>query len=128
MDPILVGTVAGKALEAIADLIPTPEKRAMAEVRLLQATQAVMVEEARSRDRWTSRARPGFLYVMYLMILASIPMGGLYAFSPATALAISSGVQQWLAAIPEPMWWLFGAGYLGYTGSRGMEKLKGAAK
>lgn len=128
MDPILVGTVAGKALEAIADLIPTPEKRAMAEVRLLQATQAVMVEEARSRDRWTSRARPGFLYVMYLMILASIPMGGLYAFSPATALAISSGVQQWLAAIPEPMWWLFGAGYLGYTGSRGLEKFKGVSK
>jgi len=27
-----------------------------------------------------------------------------------------------LGAIPENLWWLFGAGYLGYTGARSFDK------
>jgi hypothetical protein len=30
-----------------------------------------------------------------------------------------------LMAIPESLWWLFGAGYLGYTGARSLDKWHG---
>ena len=79
---------------------------------------SAILAEANSDDPWTSRARPSFLYVVYLMILASIPMGFLTAFNPEVALAVTNGMKDWLAAIPESMWTLFGAGYLGYTGAR----------
>ena len=90
----------------------------------LEKRYAAIVAEANSQDPWTSRARPSFMYVMYLMILASIPMGFLFAFRPEVAMAVTAGVKGWLAAIPEEMWWLFGAGYLGYTGSRTFEKVR----
>ncbi len=73
-------------------------------------------------------ARPSFLYVCYVMILASIPMGVVWSFAPATAAGIATGLQRWLAAIPDPMWQLFTVGYLGYTGGRSWEKIKGASK
>ena len=83
-----------------------------------------MLAEAKSRDPWTSRARPSFLYVIYLMILAAIPMGIVYAVNPTFAQNITTGVEAWLQAIPESLWWLFGAGYLGYTGAREFGKKK----
>ena len=94
------------------------------EFKELDARFAAIVAEANSNDPWTSRARPSFMYVMYLMILAAIPMGFLFAFRPDVAMAVTAGVKGWLQAIPEEMWWLFGAGYLGYTGSRTFEKVK----
>tara|TARA_B100000085_G_C18392819_1_gene451183 strand:+ start:63 stop:236 length:174 start_codon:yes stop_codon:yes gene_type:complete len=53
-------------------------------------------------------------------------MGVLFAFEPEVAQAVIMGVQGWLQAIPEPMWALFGAGYLGYTGARSFDKRKQA--
>lgn len=94
------------------------------EFKELEARYSAIVAEAQSADPWTSRSRPSFMYVMYLMILASIPMGFLFAFRPEVAMAVTAGVKNWLAALPEEMWWLFGAGYLGYTGSRTFEKVK----
>ncbi len=29
------------------------------------------------------------------------------------------------AEMPESLWWLFGAGYLGYTGARSFDKWRG---
>jgi hypothetical protein len=89
---------------------------------------SVMVAEASSQDKWTSRARPSFLYIMYIMILTSIPMGIIYAINPAVAGNITVGVKAWLASIPESMWALMGAGYLGYAASRSYDKKNGAAK
>lgn len=86
------------------------------------ARVSVMVAEAQSQDRWTSRARPAFLYVMYIMILAAVPMGVVYAINPTVAGNITIGVKAWLAAIPESMWALMGAGYLGYVGARSYDK------
>jgi len=40
-------------------------------------------------------------------------------------VAAAAGMVAWLAAIPEEMWWLFGAGYLGYAGLRTWDKTKG---
>lgn len=45
------------------------------EMQMVEARLSAIVAEANSADPWTSRARPGFLYVMYAMILFAIPMG-----------------------------------------------------
>ncbi len=39
------------------------------ELQLLETRLSAIVAEAESKDPWTSRARPSFLYVMYVMIL-----------------------------------------------------------
>ncbi|WP_294234239.1 3TM-type holin [uncultured Sphingomonas sp.] len=69
-------------------------------------------------DVWTRRARPSFLYVMYALLLWSIPMGVLAGWRPAMAAAMIRGMGSYLAAIPEPLYALFGTGYLGYTAAR----------
>ena len=61
---------------------------------------------------------------MYMMILAAIPMGFLFAFAPDTASAVTDGVGRWLNALPDELWYLFGTGYLGYTGARTFDKFK----
>lgn len=123
-------------LKLIDKVIPDPEAKAEAQIKLLQAQQqgeleevktqlSAIISESQSSDPWTSRARPSFMYVMYLMILFGIPMGVLSVFSPDAATKLTIGVQAWLSAIPEELWWLFGCGYLGYSTNRTFEKLKG---
>lgn len=96
-------------------------------LRTLQAQLSAILAEARSSDKWTSRARPGFLYVVYIFILAAIPMGFLSAWDPDMAIAVTHGVKSWLDAIPDSMWGLFGVGYLGYAGVRSWDKKNGVA-
>ncbi|MFN3468674.1 MAG: holin family protein, partial [Novosphingobium sp.] len=43
------------------------------ELELLRTRMSAIVTEASSADPWTSRARPGFMYVMYVMLLWSLP-------------------------------------------------------
>jgi hypothetical protein len=137
--PAIIGGVVDLLSKGIDRIFPDKVERDKAKLALLQAQQAgelaeleaamnIIVAEASSKDPWTSRARPSFLYVIYVLILASIPMGILTAFYPTAALAIINGYKEWLAAIPSDMWWLFGAGYLGYAGARTLEKTKGVAK
>ncbi len=90
-----------------------------------QARLSVILAEARAPDRWTSRARPSFLYVMYVMILWAIPLGLLAAIRPDTARAVASGMSSYLHALPEPLYALFGTGYLGYTVARQWGKVSG---
>jgi len=87
-----------------------------------------IVMEAQSKDPWTSRARPAFFYVFYVYVLAAIPMGIVAALSPETALNITDGVQAFLTAIPDILYQVFVAGFLGYTGARTFEKVKGVTK
>ncbi len=82
--------------------------------------------EAASGDQFISRARPGFLYVIYAMLLTALPVGVLAAFRPDLADALSRGIGAYLAAIPEPLYTLFGAGYLGYTAARQWGKIAGS--
>lgn len=98
------------------------------ELKLLETQMSAIIAEAQSADPWTSRARPSFLYVMYLLILWCIPMGILTAFRPETASAITAGMTGYLSAIPEPLYMLFGTGYLGYTAARQWGKAKGTDK
>ena len=95
------------------------------EMEIVQARLAAIVAEAQSPDPWTSRARPSFLYVMYVMILFSLPMGLIACFNAQAAHDIGGGITGYLNGLPEPLYALFGTGYLGYTVARQWGKVKG---
>ena len=95
------------------------------ELEVVQARLAAIVAEAQSPDPWTSRARPSFLYVMYVMILFSLPMGLVAWIDPQAARDIGGGITAYLNGLPEPLYALFGTGYLGYTVARQWGKVKG---
>lgn len=125
--------------DGLNKIFPDPSQKATAEalvikahndaaIALLSQQMSVMLAEAQSKDPWTSRARPSFLYVMYVMILVAIPMGFVAAFRPDVAASVAQGMRAWLAAIPDAMWNMFGLCFTGYTISRGYEKVKGATK
>lgn len=94
------------------------EMQQKGELKAVEQQLSVILAEAKSSDPWTSRARPSFMYVIYIMILAAIPMGVLSAFQPEMAIQIADGMKAWLVAIPDALWTVFGVGYLGYTGAR----------
>ena len=125
----------GKAFEKVLDRIPDPAARAAAEAAIIQAQSdnafreaeiqlSAIIAEAQSSDPYTSRARPSFLYVIYILLLTAIPMGVLYAVSPDVAQDVTTGFKAWLESIPEPFIQLFGVGYLGYVGARTIDKVK----
>ena len=131
----IIGPIAG----LIDKIIPDPKARDAAKLELLrlQGTQdmeqvrtqlSAIVTEAQSADPWTSRARPSFLYVMYALLLWSIPMGLIAAVQPTMAKEIATGMNAYLVGIPEPLYALFGTGYLGYTVARSWGKAKGIEK
>ena len=132
---IIAGLI-GPVAKLIDKLIPDPEARDRAKLELLKLegsqemetlrTQlSAIVAEAQSSDPWTSRARPSFLYVMYALLLWAIPMGLIAAFRPEMARGIATGMNAYLAGIPEPLYALFGTGYLGYTAARTWGKIRG---
>lgn len=98
------------------------------ELKELETRMSAILAEANSSDPWTSRARPTFMYVIYVLILASLPMGVLHAYNPELAFSIADGFNNWLVAIPSDLIALFGVGYVGYAGARSIEKIKGASK
>jgi len=127
------GAIAKVGGNLIDELFTSDEERDAAKLKLatlesqgklktLKIGMSAIIAEANSKDPWTSRARPSFLYVMYIMILMAIPMGILSAFQPEIAERIATGMKMWLAAIPESMWALFGVGYTGYAINRTYDK------
>jgi len=117
-----------QAAERAAAQLQLAQLQQDGDLKLLAQQMAAIIAEAQSPDPWTSRARPSFLYVMYTLILWSVPMGILSAFRPDTAAAITKGMTAYLGAIPEPLYVLFGTGYLGYTAARQWGKAKGSDK
>lgn len=95
------------------------------EMHMLQTQLSAIVAEANSADPWTSRARPSFLYVMYAILLWALPMGLISAFRPDAARDIAAGMNAYLNGLPEPLYALFGTGYLGYTAARQWGKARG---
>ncbi|MCH7628592.1 MAG: hypothetical protein IH997_07735 [Proteobacteria bacterium] len=79
---------------------------------------------SRTGDRFVTHARPMFLYVMYLLILWSIPMGLLGAVRPQAALAMIGAMSAYFRGLPEPLYALFGTGYVGYTVARQWGKMR----
>ena len=135
----LIEALIGQLTAIIDKVIPDKAARERAKLELIQlegtqeletikARLAAIVAEAQSPDPWTSRARPSFLYVMYAMILFSLPMGLLAAFDPTSAQAIGAGITGYLNGLPEPLYALFGTVYLGYTAARQWGKVKGVER
>ena len=134
-----IEAIIGPVSKLLDRLIPDPEARDRAKLELLKlqgdqemaslSTQMqAIVAEAQSSDPWTSRARPSFLYMMYALILWSIPMGLIAAADPRMAKGIADGMTAYLRGIPEELYALFGTGYLGYTAARTGGKVKGAER
>ncbi len=129
INPLSIIPLADKIIDGIKNYFPTAKERNEAKVatrnaiidgnvKLLNTELSAIIAEAQSEDKWTSRARPSFLYVIYSFILAAPVLGILHAFSPETSVQIAMGARAWLNAMPEQLWYLFGTGYLGYTGAR----------
>jgi hypothetical protein len=76
----------------------------------LQATAASNIQsEEKSGDKFTSRARPTFMYIMEAILLWNYAVVPLFKQAPVD--------------LPEPLFWLFGSCMLGYTGARTWEKI-----
>ena len=136
--PILESII-GPLASIIDKVIPDKAARERAKLELIklegsqeleniQARLSAIVAEADSADPWTSRARPSFLYVMYVLLLWALPMGLIAAFRPEAARDIAQGMNAYLNGLPEPLYALFGTGYLGYTAARQWGKIKGVER
>lgn len=131
-----VADLAGKVLDKIFPDKAEAEKAKLelfklqqsGELEELERRYSAIVAEASSSDPWTSRARPCFMYVIYLLILSALPFSALFAFKPDVAMSVVTGFKAWLAAIPDSFVTLFGVGYVGYAGARTVEKVKGVSK
>ena len=110
----ILSALIGPVSDIIDKIIPDKDARDRAKLELLKlegseeletarVQMSAILAEAQSVDPWTSRARPSFLYVMYLLLLWSIPMGLIAAFRPEAARDIASGMNAYLAGIPEPL-------------------------
>lgn len=136
MDPITIGSIFTIGGKIIDKLFPDPEQKAKAQLELLAMQQSgelegvkvqlsAIIAGAQSADPWTSRARPSFLYVVYILLLSAIPMGVLTVFNPGAALDLTTGFKAWLGAIPDSILTLFGTVMTGYVIGRRWEKTKG---
>jgi len=134
---VLVGPLAKLAGDLIDNLFETEEEKAAARAKLMKLEQqgalqemqihlSAILAEAKSKDPWTSRARPSFLYLMYgvigFIVFFAAPLG---VFYPTEVELAADNMARLLNAVPESLWWLFGAGYLGYTGARSFDKWRG---
>ena len=137
MDPITIGGIFSIGGKLIDKLFLDPTEKARAQLELLRLQQSGELEEvkvqlsaimaeASSADPWTSRARPSFLYLFYVVVAFLVivaPMFGV--FFPLQMEQFFKNTASGFAAIPEPMWWTFTTGYLGYVGARQYGKTKG---
>ena len=129
----MIGQILGLGGKILDKVIPDANAKREAKIKLAELEQegelkeleiqmSAIIAEAKSSDPWTSRARPSFMYVIYIMLLSSIPFAVFSAFDPSKATLLAQGLNQWFEAIPGELYALFGAGYLGYATSRSFDK------
>lgn len=143
MDPITVTVATGLfdvARNLINKLVQDPAANAEMQLKLmeldannelamLQQQMAAIVAEANSSDPWTSRARPSFMYLFYAIVIFMVVVAPLVGvFFPDKMDLLFMNVNKGFSAIPEPMWWTFTAGFLGYSGSKSLEAIKGVKR
>jgi hypothetical protein len=94
-----------------------------AESKAIEAASKNIQAEATSGDKFTSRARPTFMYLFYIILTFN------YIILPISQMIAGVGVLN-LKPIEFPMilWEVFTAGFLGYTGVRTFEKYSKGAK
>lgn len=133
MIPALIPALAPLLGKVVGNVFPDPEAKAKAEAELMKMANShemqqlhhemsAIVMEAKSKDPFTSRARPSLFYVMYGVIVLCFIGGILGVWWPTEVYQAADNIASLLAAIPEELWWLFTTGYLGYTGARTYEK------
>lgn len=126
-------TIANTVIDKVGDLFPSKVEKDMAKAKLIELQQRgeladiemgfeIIMQEAKSKDAFTSRARPMFMYVFYLVILLAIPLGVVSAIWPDTATAISDGMRAWWSALPDELWYAFMVGFTGYSTLRSIDK------
>lgn len=134
---VLTGGLFDVARDLIDKLIPDPTANAEMQLKLmtldkqgdlqeLQTRMSAILAEANSQDPWTSRARPSFMYLFYAIVTFMVmimPMVGI--FFPDKMDLFFINVSKGFTAIPEALWWTFTAGFLGYSGSKSLEAIKG---
>lgn len=136
MNPFFVTELFGMGKELIRKLIPDEEGQRAAEAQLdlmrqngelaeLQTRMSAINTEGGSSDAWTSRARPAFLYVFYVILLVMVVLAPLMGLKfPDLMDLYYHNVTKGFGAIPEEVWWTFTTGYLGYGGLRTLEKVR----
>lgn len=136
MNPLFLTELFGVGRELIRKLIPDEEGQRAAEAQLeamrqsgelaeLQTRMSAINTEGGSADAWTSRARPAFLYVFYVILVVMVVVAPLMGLKfPDLMDLYYMNVAKGFAAIPEEVWWTFTTGYLGYGGLRTLEKVK----
>ena len=82
-----------------------------AQTKEIEAAGANISAEAQSGDKFTSRARPTFLYICYVILINN------YMLVP--------WFNRQSVDFPEPLFWLMGTVMTGYVASRGWEKVMG---
>ena len=99
------------------------------ESQLEQTKLSIAVAEASSQDKWTSRARPSFMYVFYFLLVSLVIVAPLVGvFFPEQMETFYNNVKAGFASVPDAMWATFSVGYLGYTAARQYGKVKGSDK
>lgn len=81
------------------------------ESKLADTASANIRAETTSADKFTSRARPMFMYTVNLIIAWNYIVVPVFNRKPVE--------------LPEALFWLFGSAILGYTGARSWEKVSG---
>lgn len=113
-----------QAIEANAHEIQMKEyeltvKALDAETKAIEAASANIRAEAQSGDAYTSRARPTFLYLFYVILAFN------YIILPISQMIKGISIVDLKPIIyPDILWEVFVAGYLGYVGVRTFEKYK----
>lgn len=133
LETIIRGGLSG-VLGGVADIVDrfvqTPEEKAKALIELRQlevreieavvsAASSAITVEAGSNDPWVRRSRPTFLYIMYAVLVWNfilLPIVQLLTTQPLAPIVL-----------PNDLYYLFGAGYLGYVGARTWDKTKGGS-
>lgn len=84
------------------------EKVLDAAAREVEAASANIRAEAESGDKYTSRARPTFMYMVIALLFWNYAIVPLFGKEPVN--------------LPDALFYLFGFAVLGYTGARTFEK------
>lgn len=126
----IADAMGGSILGGIKDLVRTfklpPEEQLKFEAASLeheskltaaiaQATSEAIKAEAASGDIYVRRARPTFLYIVYVILV--------FNYLVVPLIQMTQGIAMHPIEFPEPLYWLFGSGYLGYVGGRTWEKM-----
>ncbi len=108
VDPNLAAANAEKLQEIQAEIVSKQIDAATAEVN---AATANIQADAKSGDKFTSRARPSFMYIIEFILFWN------YVISPLLGKQVLT--------LPDSLFWLFGSAILGYTGARSWDKFMG---